>query len=105
MEANTPEERETFELTAQNRLQKLKQAVDEASQKFEVPLTVEQVITYGIKALGKTHAVLKYDMLPQGRQLTATLEATLNALMQEGATTLPGLLASARNYQPSQYSG
>lgn len=59
MEAKTPEKIETFELTAQNRLEKLRQAMSEARQKFEIPLTDEQVITYGIKALGQTHAVLK----------------------------------------------
>ena len=106
MEAETPEERETFELTAQNRLEKLRRAVDGARQRYEVPLPDEEVINYGLKALGQTHGVLKADSSSQGQQLVTTLETTLNAILKNGPTTLPGLLASARDYQPpSQYLG
>ena len=106
MEAGTPKERETFALTAQNRLQFLREAVGEARQRYEVPLLDEEVINYGLKALGQTHGVLKADSSPQGRQLVTTLETTLKAILNNGPTTLPGLLASARDYQPpSQYLG
>lgn len=106
IEAGTPEERETFELTAQNRLNKLREAINEARQKYEVPLLDEEVINHGLKALGQTHGVLKADSSPQGRQLVGTLETTLKAILNNGSTTLPGLLASARDYQlPSQYLG
>ena len=106
MGAETPEERETFELTAQNRLEILRAAVEKARQKYEVPLLDEEVINHGLKALGQTHGVLKADSSPQGRQLVTTLETTLKAILNNGPTTLPGLLASARDYQPpSQYLG
>ena len=99
MEAKTPGEREFFGLTAQDGLEKLRQAVGKAEQRYEVTLPDEVVINHGLKALGQTHDILKADPSPQGQHLIGTLEATLKAILESGHTTLPGLLASARDYQ------
>ena len=105
--STSPDERSTFDFTAQNRLAIAQTAVAEVRQKYELPeITDADVLTFGVTELARTFTLFNGSTDRRDNDLAATVETAITEILRSDTRiTLPGLLAQARAYPPpKQYN-
>lgn len=102
MGSATQDERDAFELTAQNRLAIAERAIQDVRQNYELPeLGDYAVLQLGVAALTNTLRVFNGSASQKDKDLAAIVETAITEVLHsDPGITLRGLLAQARAYQP-----